>query len=633
MENPEQENQQPSQPPPMHAFPPASKGIKPLTIIIIVAALLVAGGALAYLHFENVKTDQQASSDLQIPTVPNSDNQVVVTHNPYQQPNGNQLQPRDPNYPTTTPTTPTSTPAENGTNVITLTDPLKVNECKNLGSVVPSKSGQIQWTNLQLLPELQFLFATDTNAGILDEGTYLVGHFLTGPYQGGDLLMWTVDYDGLSIAPSVNYVVKQGNHFTALTKYDKQLPDPSYVKYLIPLSQDSDFQIQDFSSIPTTIHSANPPADFSQVSSFTFYAGSQSAFCEDDYVKAFTDPNAGEVFTDNPQSNPQNQRSWNGFYTKSPDGTVETYELSISFTNDKNVPLVTWNNGKKNINEYSYQAVGGCGSSEFLDVVQDVHLSDLVQIGTTFDGQVIYGYKDSNAEELKTMYGEIYTPDGQTQPTYAKFLADNPIFFWQDPFGELVRFKITKYQPLAECAKPVIYLYPEKTEKISVGLIPAGGFTYTEPSYNNGWNVIADPLSNITNLADGQQYPYLFWEGRGGMYQTPTKGFVVAQAGVHQLLEDKLSAAGLNEKERSDFEQFWEPKMQSAPYYFVTFMGNDVMDNIAPLSILPKPDTVIRVLMDFTPLERPISVEGYNIRTPVRKGFTVVEWGGVLRQN
>ena len=140
-----------------------------------------------------------------------------------------------------------------------------------------------------------------------------------------------------------------------------------------------------------------------------------------------------------------------------------------------------------------------------------------------------------------------------------------------------------------------------------------------------------NPVPHLTNLADGKSYPYLFWEGRGGLYQTPDKGFVVAQSGVHELLENKLSLAGLNEKERADFESFWEPKMQGAPYYFVTFMGNNVMDEIAPLTVTPKPDTVIRVLMDFKPLEQPISVQGYNIRTPERKGFTVVEWGGVLR--
>jgi hypothetical protein len=55
------------------------------------------------------------------------------------------------------------------------------------------------------------------------------------------------------------------------------------------------------------------------------------------------------------------------------------------------------------------------------------------------------------------------------------------------------------------------------------------------------------------------------------------------------------------------------------------------MNKIAPLTITPKPDTVIRILMDFTPLKQPIRVDDYEIKTPTREGYTVVEWGGVLR--
>ena len=104
---------------------------------------------------------------------------------------------------------------------------------------------------------------------------------------------------------------------------------------------------------------------------------------------------------------------------------------------------------------------------------------------------------------------------------------------------------------------------------------------------------------------------------------------MVAKADVHNFLVEKLAKLGLNQKESTDFEEYWEPLMQSSPYYFMTFMGNSVMDKIAPLQINPKPDTVIRVLMDFKPLNAPISVLGYDIKTPVRSGFTVVEWGGV----
>ena len=56
------------------------------------------------------------------------------------------------------------------------------------------------------------------------------------------------------------------------------------------------------------------------------------------------------------------------------------------------------------------------------------------------------------------------------------------------------------------------------------------------------------------------------------------------------------------------------------------------IDKIAPLQISPEPDTVIRVLMDVKPLEKPVLVEEQKLKqTPQRKGFTVVEWGGLKR--
>ncbi len=215
--------------------------------------------------------------------------------------------------------------------------------------------------------------------------------------------------------------------------------------------------------------------------------------------------------------------------------------------------------------------------------------------------------------------------------SYEQFVKSRPAFFWYDPFGRLVKFQNNKFVPQAECGKPVIYLYPQTTTKVAVRLDPQGGFTASEPSYGTGWNVFAQPNGQLTEISTGKNYPYLFWEGRGAVYQQPQKGFVVVKSQVEDFLQEKLTLLGLNEKERADFLDFWLPRMQSAPYYFVTFLGNSAMNAIAPLEIFPKPDTVIRVLMDFSPLEEPISVEGFNIKTPERKGFTVVEWGGVLR--
>ena len=49
-----------------------------------------------------------------------------------------------------------------------------------------------------------------------------------------------------------------------------------------------------------------------------------------------------------------------------------------------------------------------------------------------------------------------------------------------------------------------------------------------------------------------------------------------------------------------------------------------------PLSINPNPDTLIRVLMTYKGLNKPINVEEQKLDTPKRNGFVVVEWGGTM---
>ena len=67
------------------------------------------------------------------------------------------------------------------------------------------------------------------------------------------------------------------------------------------------------------------------------------------------------------------------------------------------------------------------------------------------------------------------------------------------------------------------------------------------------------------------------------------------------------------------------------PYYFVTFLSRQFIDQLAPLTIDPKPDTIIRVLMDWKGLDGEQKANEFQIKTPERKGFTAVEWGGMLK--
>ena len=55
------------------------------------------------------------------------------------------------------------------------------------------------------------------------------------------------------------------------------------------------------------------------------------------------------------------------------------------------------------------------------------------------------------------------------------------------------------------------------------------------------------------------------------------------------------------------------------------------MNDLAPLSISPKPDTVKRVFLDFAGQNTPATdLAPQQLKGFMRTGFTVVEWGGLL---
>ncbi len=348
---------------------------------------------------------------------------------------------------------------------------------------------------------------------------------------------------------------------------------------------------------------------------------------------------ADPVFQTDPAHGPlYNSTTTNAFYFVTPDGFPVTYALQPDFfgSPSKNIPAITWSEGGENTAEYNYASVGGCGRSNYLSVIADSKISiarDLRVVGKTSYGDTIYELKDVNHPVLKEFYENSYSIGREgNKIEYPEFITKHPLLYWVDPFGRLVELAKQEFGPLAECGKPVIYLYPEKTTTVSVKVAPKGGFTFTDPPYNGGWNVVAEPSGKLTELSSGKTYPYLFWEGRGGLYQTPKKGFVVQQSEVKSFLVEKLAHLGMNNAETADFLEFWLPRMQEKPYYFITFLGTQEMDMLAPLTLSPQPDTVVRILMDFMPLDQSITVEPLRLgRTPERKGFTVIEWGGVLR--
>ena len=321
-------------------------------------------------------------------------------------------------------------------------------------------------------------------------------------------------------------------------------------------------------------------------------------------------------------------------------GSYSTYEFDYPFSVSAygEVLDLTFNDGTENKSDYIGLNVGGCGPRGCGRIL-GLNDEAVKEAGIFGNGDKAYELNFNSLPEgkdniLANTYDNAYFFDKE-KPSMEDFLASHPLVLWKMPIADYyLGFLKADFMPATECGKPVIYLYPEKESDVKVQVEPNGGFSITDPIYGaDGWLVRADTQSNLYNYADGKNYPYLFWEGKAVYYERPTKGFVVARENIDGFLDEKLAKLGMVGKEITDFKEFWAPKMTEKPYYFVTFLPKAEFDALAPMKVEPRPRTVIRVFMDYQGLNDPITVEEPVIETPVRKGFTVVEWGGALGRN
>lgn len=179
---------------------------------------------------------------------------------------------------------------------------------------------------------------------------------------------------------------------------------------------------------------------------------------------------------------------------------------------------------------------------------------------------------------------------------------------------------------IIRCGKPVIYLYPKTPTDCTV-TVDGPKFTYTFPTYDSGWRVTAYPDGRLVNKADGTEHYYLFWEGDVRVAWDFSKGFVVKGADTEKFLREKLAFMGLTPREYNDFITYWVPQMQGASYNLITFAGAQY-EAVAPLTVTPAPDSVLRVFMVFKALDAPVEIPEQTLKPFERKGFTVIEWGG-----
>lgn len=356
-------------------------------------------------------------------------------------------------------------------------------------------------------------------------------------------------------------------------------------------------------------------------------------------------------------------------YRTNRDGHTATYSLVFDPT--------LRGSTEKTYTSYGQSTPTPCGINPDLYTTKNISIDELRKIGVTKTDTEIYVLKDLNHPILKAQYIEKvgqYASDVQTfaslngqktakMPTYEEYVAKNPIIFFKDFFGRLVALGEFDYKIDGGCGKPVIYLYPKTPTTVRVSFKNAVQLTTHIPAYSygdrKGWAVRVEPDGTLHDVSDEaedvdcdiyedahvgseyaleacekNEYPYIYWAGNTfEKYPNMKEGFVVKANKLKQTLEDKLEQIGLSEKEVNDMVEYWYPEMikNKTPYYRISFMQTAVLNKFIPMNVIPKPDTTIRVFLDWEPLSSFKVVAPQILTKTSRTGFTYVEWGGLRR--
>lgn len=161
------------------------------------------------------------------------------------------------------------------------------------------------------------------------------------------------------------------------------------------------------------------------------------------------------------------------------------------------------------------------------------------------------------------------------------------------------------------------YFYLDGTVTVKSDTAPA--FAY--PAYHDGWRLECHADGSFTT-ENGTICHRLYWESQVNRAVSMEEGFCVAGTDTAAFLAESLQKLGLNSLEINDFLITWLPRMEDNAYNLITFHT----DHGAKIS--PAPDTVLRVLMVFRPLEESMDIAPQTLTPTERTGSTAVLLGG-----
>ena len=258
-----------------------------------------------------------------------------------------------------------------------------------------------------------------------------------------------------------------------------------------------------------------------------------------------------------------------------------------------------------------------------------------------FKGNVVKGF-DFNVEGNKYLFHSLisgwYTDQGKkgiylviedTTKEYGT-LGAGLEYYYEPSTGEVGTIKT---EGVGGYAKPVLYLYPKKDKtKITVTFKDSDKLTTTYPKFKDKWVVTANKNGDLHDKS-GKYYYGLYWEEKGHTKVDFTKGYYVTKDNAITFLEDKLKYIGLTDRERNEFIMYWLPILEKNKKSIVYFEQTKERQSFNKLNIEPKPDTLIRIAIHVKKVDKkPKNLGKQKLEHIERRGFTAVEWGGVVHK-
>jgi hypothetical protein len=484
----------------------------------------------------------------------------------------------------------------------------------------------IQWLESPQQLPYQDIYDHDSLAGWLtnfdqvtfEEAQKEVVFFKVGSYENKDVIVGDI--------AGIGYVfLVDGNEFTLLTK-DSYTNDKGLYygpTFLSNVKEDTELSFKEL-QVPEKLSYGG--ATIKKIGRASYY---DDASLNDLAMSEVASSDYGKIYESTTTHGTSEGVKQLTIYLKLRTGMYVPFRYDFSMLNDDNSVTIKWKDGSESTDTYRWETIaGGCGLVESVNVLDKKYFDQLVEIGSAGSTTVLT-FKDTSSEPFKTIYeNTIWSDEDKKATSMQKFLDDKGVILFRSELGYRPILTSTKYSAGGECGKPVIYLYPESTTTLHLEV--GADVKVSEPTYEQGWNVTAYPDGSL--YVGGQKYDSLFWEGTGyGRYPEITEGFVVPKSQLRATLLTHLAELGLNQKETQDFMEYWMPRMPETPYTRLTWFGTSQMNELAPLSLTVKPDTTIRIFLDFEGLDERISLKEQQLGHSERHGFTLVEWGGLLR--